>query len=203
VVLSPILVRPIREQLEHDRIIRLLQAKYKRKQDVGVNVGSEQVAPVGVGTSAVYPDLVLLAGKKLVGVVEVETSESVNHLEALAEWAPFSKLKAPFSLYVPANSIDTARRLCTDHRIDAAEIWTYHAVGDQMRFTLIVRLAPAAAKPPAKVAPRNQVRPAASRRNKAEAPAARTRPRRATKAAPQRLRATKATAQTARAQKRK
>src|SRR5689334_3620690 len=29
VVLSPILVRPVREQLEHDRVIRLLQAKYK------------------------------------------------------------------------------------------------------------------------------------------------------------------------------
>jgi len=28
---SPILVRPVREQLEHDRIIRQLQTKFKRK----------------------------------------------------------------------------------------------------------------------------------------------------------------------------
>ena len=31
---SPILVRPVREQLEHDRVIRLLQVKLKRKHDV-------------------------------------------------------------------------------------------------------------------------------------------------------------------------
>jgi hypothetical protein len=42
---SPILVRPVREQLEHDRIIRLLQAKYKRKFDVAINPGTEQTAP--------------------------------------------------------------------------------------------------------------------------------------------------------------
>jgi len=42
--LSPILVRPVREQLEHDRVIRLLQAKLKRKHDVAMNVGDEQTA---------------------------------------------------------------------------------------------------------------------------------------------------------------
>ena len=30
-LVSPILVRPVREQLEHDRIIRQLQAKCRRK----------------------------------------------------------------------------------------------------------------------------------------------------------------------------
>src|SRR6188508_2531841 len=71
VVLSPILVRPVREQLEHDRVIRLLQAKYKRKFDVAINPGNEQSAPVGPPTSPWYPDLVLQSGertKKLVGV---------------------------------------------------------------------------------------------------------------------------------------
>jgi hypothetical protein len=56
---SPILVRPVREQLEHDRIIRLLQAKAKRKFDAGMNVGAERSAPAGTGPSAIYPDLVL------------------------------------------------------------------------------------------------------------------------------------------------
>ena len=50
VLLSPILVRPVREQLEHDRVIRLLQAKYKRKFEVAINPGNEQNAPVGNGT---------------------------------------------------------------------------------------------------------------------------------------------------------
>ena len=53
VELSPILVRPVREQLEHDRVIRLLQAKYKRKFDVAINPGHEQTAPVGAGPVAV------------------------------------------------------------------------------------------------------------------------------------------------------
>ena len=103
--MSPILVRPVREQLEHDRIIRLLQARSRRRYEVGINPGSEQNAPVGIGPKAVYPDVVLYSqerGRKVQGVVEVETGESVNHLEALAQWAHFARLKVPFHLYVPA-----------------------------------------------------------------------------------------------------
>ena len=40
--MSPILVRPVREQLEHDRVIRLLQVKLKRKHDVVINIGDDQ-----------------------------------------------------------------------------------------------------------------------------------------------------------------
>ena len=137
--MSPILVRPVREQLEHDRVIRLLQAKYKRKFEVAINPGNEQTAPVG-GPTPWYPDLVLQSNektRKLLGVVEVETTESVNHLEAMSQWAALARLRVPFHLYVPVGSIDTARRLCTDLQIPAAEVWAYHAIGDQMRFTLV------------------------------------------------------------------
>ena len=140
--MSPILVRPVREQLEHDRLIRLLHAKFRRKYEAGMNPGIEQNAAIGSGPSALYPDLVLLSpdrGRKLQGVVEVETGESVNHLEALAQWAHFGKLKAPFHLYVPAGMVDVARRLCEDNQIHVAEIWSYHIVGDQPRFTLVHR----------------------------------------------------------------
>lgn len=146
----PILVRPVREQLEHDRIIRLLQAKYKKKFEVGMNPGAEQSAPVGVGSSAVYPDLVLQSTdrtRKLQGVVEVETGESVNNLEAMSQWVSFARLRAPFHLYVPANMIDVARRLCADLQVPVAELWTYHPVGDQMRFTLVQRSNAVAEKP--------------------------------------------------------
>ena len=74
--MSPILVRPVREQLEHDRVIRLLQAKYKRKFEVAINPGNTQAVPIGSGPSQWYPDLVLQSperGRKLLGVVEVET----------------------------------------------------------------------------------------------------------------------------------
>jgi hypothetical protein len=141
--LSPILVRPVREQLEHDRVIRLLQAKYKRKFDVGINPGNEQTAPVGTGTAAWYPDLVLQErGRKIVGVVEVETAESVNNLEAMSQWVAFGKLRAQFHLYVPASAIDSTRRLCLDLGIPVAEIWAYHSIGDQLRFTLVQKTGP-------------------------------------------------------------
>lgn len=139
--MSPILVRPVREQLEHDRVIRLLQQDLsKRKVEVGINPGTEQNASVGAGSRKEYPDAVLYAvdkGKKVIGVVEVETGESVNHLEAMAQWAHLAKLKVPFHLYVPMGSVDVARRLSTDYRIQVTEIWSYHQVGDQFRFTLI------------------------------------------------------------------
>jgi len=146
---SPILVRPVREQLEHDRIIRLLQAKLRRRYEAGINPGNERNAAVGTGASALYPDLVLLApdrGRKLQAVVEVETGESVNHLEALAEWGHFGRLRAAFHLYVPSGMVDVARRLCDDNQIHVNEFWSYHTVGDEVRFTLVHRardLAPA------------------------------------------------------------
>ena len=71
--MSPILVRPVREQLEHDRLIRLLQAKFKRKFDVGINPGAEQNAPVGNPPSVVFPDLALFSlerSRRLEGVIE-------------------------------------------------------------------------------------------------------------------------------------
>ena len=137
----------MREQLEHDRVIRLLQAKYKRKFDVAINPGQEQSTPVGSPQSPWYPDLVLLSserGKKLLGVVEVETAESVNHLEAMSQWAAFGKLKVEFHLYVPVSGVDSARRLCSDLQIPATEIWAYSSLGDQIRFTAVQR-APGAA----------------------------------------------------------
>jgi hypothetical protein len=139
---SPILVRPVREQLEHDRLIRLLQAKLRRKFDAGINPGVEQNASVGNPPTLVYPDLVLFSlerSRRLQGVIEVETGESVNHLEALAQWTHLSKLRVPFHLYVPATMVDVARRLCEDNQIAVQEIWSYHSIGDQVRFALVHR----------------------------------------------------------------
>ena len=140
--MSPILVRPVREQLEHDRVIRLLQAKYKRKFDVAINPGHEQTAPVGSVEAPWYPDLVLHSTDKahtLAGVVEVESAESVNHLEAMSQWKAFAGLRVPFHLYLPTACIDTARRFCTEMAIPVAEIWAYQTVGDQIRFALVQR----------------------------------------------------------------
>ena len=167
--MSPILVRPVREQLEHDRVIRLLQAKYKRKFETAINPGHEQNAPVG-GPPPWFPDLVLQSSEKsrrLMGVVEVETTESINHLEAMSQWAAFSRLRVPFHLYVPAGSVDSARRLANDLQISIAEVWSYNAFGDQIRFTLVHRAnnqpEPKAAARPAKARSSAPRRPAVAR----------------------------------------
>lgn len=209
--MSPILVRPVREQLEHDRVIRHLQTKFRRKYEAGMNPGAEQNVPVGAGPTALYPDLVLASqdrGHRLQIVVEVETGESVNHLEALAQWAHFSKIRAAFHLYVPGGMVDVARRLCEDNHIYVAEIWSYHAVGDQVRFTLVHRNREA---PPAQ--PRSHVSAPARAPAAAARPsvAPRTRPTRPTApsgraAAPRKksaARAGKARKGTVRKQKRK
>ena len=55
----PILVRPVREQLEHDRIIRLLEAKWRRKFKVDANPGDERNVGVKVPVGTLFPDLIL------------------------------------------------------------------------------------------------------------------------------------------------
>jgi len=159
---SPILVRPVREQLEHDRIIRLLHAKFRRKYEAGMNPGVEQNVAVGTGPMALYPDLVLMSpdrGHRLQAIVEVETGESVNHLEALAQWTHYSKLRAAFHLYVPAGMVDVARRLSEDNHVHASEIWSYHIVGDQPRFTLVHRSREAPSGTRVKAVVVNTIRP--------------------------------------------
>jgi hypothetical protein len=144
---SPILVRPVREQLEHDRVIRLLQVRLKRRADVAINIGEQQTVPIRIGQVQIFPDLVLTSpdkGRKLLGTVEVETAESVNHLEAMAQWAHLGRARAPFHLYVPAGSVDIARRLASENQVNVAEIWSYHTIGDQTRFTMVHRSPPMA-----------------------------------------------------------
>ena len=207
--MSPILVRPVREQLEHDRVIRLLQVKYKKKFEALINPGHEQTAPVLVGTSPWYPDVVLYSqerGRKLMGTVEVETAESVNNLEAMSQWRTFGQLKAAFHLYVPASSIETTRRMATEFQVNVAELWVYSLIGDQMRFTLVQRSAAGeararavaaseartravtqAAKPQGKAATRTAAKPAAKVKAKPAAAAktaTKTKPRVAAKARP-------------------
>jgi hypothetical protein len=128
---SPIYVRPAREQSEHDRLIRHLQTKYTKKFEVAVNIdGVEPVTFVKIGPATLTPDLVLTEGKKLAGLVEVETGESVNNLEAMAQWVHFSHARVPFHLYVPVHGYEPARRLCDSYQARVGEIWTYRPTHD-------------------------------------------------------------------------
>jgi hypothetical protein len=177
-------VRPVREQLEHDRVIRLLQVRLKRRHDVATNIGEDQTVPIRIGPVQIFPDLVLTStdrGRKLMGTVEVETAESVNHLEAMAQWAHLGRARVPFHLYVPAGSVDIARRLATENNVNVAEIWSYHTIGDQTRFTLVHRTAAAEVRRAAAPVPRTAAEPAAEKARatapkKRSAPAARPKP---------------------------
>ena len=140
--MSPILVRPFREQVDHDRVIRQLQSRFRRKYSVGVNVGSLQEATIRVAGVNVNPDLVLTnteGVRRLHAVIEVETSESINDLEAMAQWARFAKARGAFYLYVPAGMSDIAQRICQVKHINVSEIWTYFFVGDNLRFSMVYR----------------------------------------------------------------
>jgi hypothetical protein len=190
---SPILVRPVREQLEHDRLIRHLHIKYKKKHEVAINVGEERVAPVKIGDALMFPDLVLTDGRKVAGVVEVESAESVNNLEAMAQWVPFSRARVPFHLYVPVQVYDAARRLCEANGVSAAEVWSYRPLTegfDLVRMSHDQTAGPraetakaaerpakpkrAAAKPAKKPAPKRPAKPARK-------PASRGKPKKAGK----------------------
>ena len=154
--MSPILTRPVREQLEHDRVIRQLQAKYKRKTDVIINPGNEQNQSVTVGELVVFPDLLVFAegSRRLLITVEVETGESVNSIEARAEWGVYSKLKVPMHLYVPPVCVEAVKRICDEYQIVVAELWTYTTTFDQVRFTLVSKSPDApTVKVPVKAAP--------------------------------------------------
>ena len=175
--MSPILTRPVREQLEHDRVIRQLQAKYKRKTDVIINPGNEQNQSVTVENLVVFPDLLVFAegARRLLITVEVETGESVNPIEARAEWGVYSKLKVPLHLYVPAACIDAARRICSEYQILVSELWSYTTTFDQVRFTLVdkspdaptVKI-PTRPEPKAKAAAPSKVKPAPKKAAKAK-----------------------------------
>lgn len=186
--MSPILTRPVREQLEHDRVIRELQARYKRKSDVVINPGNEQNQSVTVENLVVFPDLLVFAegGRRLLATVEVETGESVNAIEARAEWGVYSKLKVPLHLYVPPNCVDAARRICDEYQIVVAELYTYSTTFDQVRFTLVHKSpdAPVMKMPPAKAPKAAPSKPAQKPKPAAKAkPAAPSKPKAKAKAA--------------------
>ena len=189
--MSPILVRPVREQLEHDRVIRLLQVKLKRKHEVIANIGEDQSTSVKIGQLQIYPDLVLTStdrGHKMMGTVEVETSESVNHLEARAQWAHLGRARAPFHLYVPAGSVDIARRLATENQVNVSEIWSFHTIGDQTHFrSCIARRRQGAIERPRGIVTSRvdvPVRPPARAAARCSRTARRSRPAKAVAAAP-------------------
>ena len=126
--MSPIYIRPAREQAEHDRLIAFLEGQHKSTYDVLTNRGDARDYALKVGGGTYFPDLILMEDKKPAAVIEIETGESTNNLEALAQWVHFGKAKVPFFLYVPEMMFDAARRFCIQNSVTVTEIWTYRSI---------------------------------------------------------------------------
>jgi len=183
--LSPIFTRPYREQHEHDRIIRLLQARYRRKHEVVINPGPEQQGSVTVGELPVYPDLLLYSQEPthhLEATVEVETGESVHLLEARAEWGVFSQVPVPFILYVPTPMLETARRIIDEQQWLVSEIWTYLPGMDQLRFVQVFKHPNPPVVVPPKMPARAKATPTPASASKAPAASGKASPEAASRA---------------------
>ena len=141
--MSPILVRPVREQLEHDRVIRLSageeSAPVRRRESTpaaeqnaaGREAARRSCIPIWCCNrrNAAPPSGRRRGRDGRIG----QPSRGARAMGA------FRKLRVPFHLYVPAGMVDVARRLCEDSQIRVSEIWSFHSVGDQVRFTLVDR----------------------------------------------------------------
>ena len=117
---SPILVRPVREQFEHDRIIRVLQARYKRKYEVAINPGGEQNASVSVSDLPMFPDLSCISPDTRpqgAGHGRSRDHRIDQHARSDGRVGPVQPPACvPFICTCRPTSIDTARRLCAEHR---------------------------------------------------------------------------------------
>ena len=141
---SPILVRPVREQLEHDRVIRLLQVRAEAQlRSVSEHRRGSEV-PGPHRPVMIYPDLVLHAGDRGPKLQwersKWRPAESVNHLEAMAQWAHFWAAPARRSTCMCrrfGRHRASARRRKPGERGGNLELST--TIGDQTRFTLAYR----------------------------------------------------------------
>ena len=104
--MSPILVRPVREQLEHDRIIRLLQTKFRRQ--VRGRHQPRRRADLAGRRRAVAPSSRTWCSRPWSGAAgsrRSSRSKPANRStisKRSPQWTHFSRLRAAFHLYVPA-----------------------------------------------------------------------------------------------------
>ena len=213
--MSPILVRPVREQLEHDRIIRLLQTKFRRKYQASESTSAPsrprrwaRGPPPSFPTWCSPPRSAGGASRRWLRSKPASRSTTWRRWPS-GRTCPSSA--RPFICTSPAGMVDVARRLAEENQVHVQEIWSYHTIGDQVRFTLVHRNREAAPapRPAAKAAPAPRPaakarpaapRPAAPRRAPARAPAARRKPAARRAKSPARSAGAK---KTARSQKRK
>ncbi len=109
---------PINQNL-HDKVINFAARKLDDKNyDIYTNPNIEKNAGIG----SFYPDIILTEkGKSTVKfIIEVETIDSLNIIEATNQWKKYStEIKCSFYLLVPYNFKNLAISLCKQIGISA------------------------------------------------------------------------------------
>jgi hypothetical protein len=106
-------------QSVHDRVIEAAASRLDSvNYDIYKNPGKQKNAHVGNN----YPDIILTkkGERSLQFIIEVETEDSVNLIEATNQWKRYStRIKASFYILVPVKSKNLAISLCKQIGISA------------------------------------------------------------------------------------
>lgn len=95
------------EQFLHDWVIRKIKEKNGRSYtEVKINPGEEQ----NFELNGKYPDVVYVNHGQVVGIIEVDTKETVSE-DSIGKWKALSELGAKLSLVVPKEDQNKARDL--------------------------------------------------------------------------------------------
>ncbi len=111
--------RTINTQSIHDAVIRFAASHFDlTNHDVFINPGIEHNAWIGNN----YPDIILVKkdSTTVEFIIEVETADSVNIVEASNQWKKYAtEIKASFYLLVPLAQKNAAINLCKQVGISA------------------------------------------------------------------------------------
>lgn len=95
------------EQFLHDWVIKKIDEKYNRLySEVNINPGDEK----NYDLQGEYPDAILVNHGQVVGVIEVETKDTIN-AENIEQWKKYSELGTKLTLVVPKEDQNKARDL--------------------------------------------------------------------------------------------
>lgn len=104
-------------QNEHDSVI---QAAYNNLDKTDHTVYTNPNQQKNTSINGQYPDIIITPknDNTVKFVIEVETAESVNNVEA-AQWKSYSQLGGTFYLLVPQLSRNAAEQICLQNGIKA------------------------------------------------------------------------------------
>ncbi len=95
------------EQFLHDWVIKKIDEKYNRLySEVNINPGDEK----NYDLQGEYPDAILVNHGQVVGIIEVETKDTINE-ENIEQWKKYSELGTKLTLIVPKEDQNKARDL--------------------------------------------------------------------------------------------